>query len=138
MDIDYPPIVVDNGSSTCRAGFAGDDAPMMSVFSNVIGHRRHEIGKEVFNEDMWCVMSKWGIRRNRRKKHFNKLSFVFHRGSGLRLCLARLRYELSKTKYLHGNALVRMRLESTEFWKIYTSANTEFWKNSLFQKPICN
>ncbi|KAK3786090.1 hypothetical protein RRG08_045477 [Elysia crispata] len=44
LDLDaFPPIVVDNGSSTCRAGFAGDDAPS-SVFSNVIGRRRHEIG----------------------------------------------------------------------------------------------
>lgn len=44
LDLDnYPPIVVDNGSSTCRAGFAGDDAPE-AVFSNVIGRRKHEIG----------------------------------------------------------------------------------------------
>ena len=48
MDLDldnYPPIVVDNGSSTCRAGFAGDDAPR-SVFPNLIGRRRHEIGEQ--------------------------------------------------------------------------------------------
>ena len=47
LDLDaFPPIVVDNGSSTCRAGFAGDDAPS-SVFSNVIGRRRHEIGENI-------------------------------------------------------------------------------------------
>ncbi|RUS90681.1 hypothetical protein EGW08_001581 [Elysia chlorotica] len=46
MDVDleeFPPIVVDNGSSTLRAGFAMDDAPICE-FSNVIGRRRHEIG----------------------------------------------------------------------------------------------
>ena len=33
------PIVIDNGSGMCKAGFAGDDAPK-SVFPNVIGRPR--------------------------------------------------------------------------------------------------
>lgn len=34
-------LVVDNGSGTCRAGFAGDDAPSV-VFPSIIGHRLDE------------------------------------------------------------------------------------------------
>ena len=33
------PIVIDNGSGMCKAGFAGDDAPK-SVFPNIIGRPR--------------------------------------------------------------------------------------------------
>ena len=31
------PLVVDNGSFICKAGFAGDDAPR-AVFPNIVGH----------------------------------------------------------------------------------------------------
>jgi actin-related protein len=34
------PIVLDSGSGEIKAGFAGDDAPR-TVFSTIIGHRRH-------------------------------------------------------------------------------------------------
>ena len=33
------PIVIDNGSGMCKAGFAGDDAPR-AVFPNIVGHPR--------------------------------------------------------------------------------------------------
>lgn len=36
------PIVIDNGSGMCKAGFAGDDAPR-AVFPCVIGYPKHEI-----------------------------------------------------------------------------------------------
>ena len=36
MDEEVTAVVIDNGSGTCKAGFAGDDAPR-SVFSTVVG-----------------------------------------------------------------------------------------------------
>lgn len=36
----YPAIVVDNGSSTVKAGYAGEDAPKV-VFPCVVGSLRH-------------------------------------------------------------------------------------------------
>ncbi|XP_078690966.1 actin, cytoplasmic 3-like [Branchiostoma floridae x Branchiostoma belcheri] len=38
---DTSPVVVDNGSGMCKAGFAGDDAPR-AVFPSVIGRPRHQ------------------------------------------------------------------------------------------------
>jgi actin len=35
-----PPVVIDNGSGQCKAGFAGDDAPK-SVFPSIVGRPRH-------------------------------------------------------------------------------------------------
>ncbi|KAF0991229.1 hypothetical protein HZS_1224, partial [Henneguya salminicola] len=35
------PIVVDNGSGMCKAGFAGDDAPR-AVFPSIVGRPRHQ------------------------------------------------------------------------------------------------
>lgn len=40
-DSDILPIVVDNGSGMCKAGFAGDDAPR-SVFPSIVGVPRHQ------------------------------------------------------------------------------------------------
>jgi actin beta/gamma 1 len=37
------PLVIDNGSGMCKAGFAGDEAPR-SVFPSIIGHAKHDIG----------------------------------------------------------------------------------------------
>ena len=34
-------LVVDNGSGTCKAGFAGDDAPRV-VFPSIVGRPRHQ------------------------------------------------------------------------------------------------
>jgi len=39
MDEEVTAVVIDNGSGTCKAGFAGDDAPR-SVFSTVVGRPR--------------------------------------------------------------------------------------------------
>ena len=41
-----PPIVVDNGSGTCKAGFAGDDAPRVILPSIVVSpkHRGAVVG----------------------------------------------------------------------------------------------
>ena len=36
---ELPAIVIDNGSSVCRGGFAGDNIPN-AFFTSVIGHRR--------------------------------------------------------------------------------------------------
>merc|ERR1711957_872702 len=36
MDEEVTAVVIDNGSGTCKAGFAGDDAPR-AVFSTVVG-----------------------------------------------------------------------------------------------------
>jgi len=38
---EVPELVVDNGSGTCKAGFAGDNAPR-AVFPSIVGHPRHE------------------------------------------------------------------------------------------------
>ena len=37
---DVPAIVIDNGSDTCKAGFAGDDAPC-AVFSSIVGRPKY-------------------------------------------------------------------------------------------------
>ena len=39
-DEDIPALVVDNGSDTCKAGFAGDDAPR-AVFPSIVGRPKH-------------------------------------------------------------------------------------------------
>lgn len=39
-DDDHPPIVIDNGSSLIKAGFAGDDQPRI-IAPNVVGRSRH-------------------------------------------------------------------------------------------------
>ncbi len=39
-DDDVVSIVIDNGSSTCRAGFGGDDAPR-AIFPSIVGRPRH-------------------------------------------------------------------------------------------------
>ena len=36
-----PCIVIDNGSDTCKAGFASDDAPR-AVFPSIVGRPRHQ------------------------------------------------------------------------------------------------
>merc|ERR1712168_1234792 len=38
---DNAPMVMDNGSGMCKAGFAGDDAPR-AVFPSVVGRARHQ------------------------------------------------------------------------------------------------
>merc|ERR1712215_585277 len=40
-DEDSAPVVCDNGSGMCKAGFAGDDAPR-AVFPSVVGRPRHQ------------------------------------------------------------------------------------------------
>lgn len=40
-DEDTAPIVIDNGSGTIKAGFAGDDAPR-AVFPSIVGKPRHQ------------------------------------------------------------------------------------------------
>jgi len=47
VDMETQPLVIDNGSGMCKAGFAGDDAPR-SVFPCIIGRPRNE-------EIMLCV-----------------------------------------------------------------------------------
>ncbi|KAA0169198.1 hypothetical protein FNF27_07017 [Cafeteria roenbergensis] len=40
-DEDVQPLVVDNGSGMCKAGFSGDDAPR-AVFPSIVGRPRHQ------------------------------------------------------------------------------------------------
>jgi actin beta/gamma 1 len=40
QDFDWQPIVIDNGSGMCKAGFSGDDAPR-AVFPSVVGRPKH-------------------------------------------------------------------------------------------------
>ena len=40
---DAMPLVIDNGSGMCKAGFSGDDAPR-AVFPSIIGYAKHDIG----------------------------------------------------------------------------------------------
>ena len=40
IDQEITAIVIDNGSATMKAGFAGDDAPR-TVFPTVVGRPRH-------------------------------------------------------------------------------------------------
>ena len=42
-DDNVAALVIDNGSSTCKAGFAGDDAPR-AVFPSIVGRPRHQGG----------------------------------------------------------------------------------------------
>ena len=44
-DEDVAPLVIDNGSGMCKAGFAGDDAPR-AVFPSIVGRPRHQ-GKQI-------------------------------------------------------------------------------------------
>ncbi len=39
--LNFPQLVIDNGSGMCKAGFAGDDAPR-AVFPSVVGRPRHQ------------------------------------------------------------------------------------------------
>lgn len=41
-DDDITAVVIDTGSGTCKAGFAGDDAPRC-VFPTMIGHPKYEV-----------------------------------------------------------------------------------------------
>ncbi|KAL0236477.1 hypothetical protein GEMRC1_003059 [Eukaryota sp. GEM-RC1] len=41
MDESAAPLVIDNGSGMCKAGFAGDDAPRV-VFPSIVGRPKHQ------------------------------------------------------------------------------------------------
>lgn len=36
------PVVIDNGSGMCKAGFAGDEAPT-TIFSAIVGRPKHKV-----------------------------------------------------------------------------------------------
>ena len=40
---EFTPIILDNGSGMCKAGFAGEDAPR-TVFPSLVGRPRHQVG----------------------------------------------------------------------------------------------
>ena len=51
--MEFQPIVIDNGSGMCKAGFAGDDAPR-SVFPCIVGRpKMEEVMVGVSNEDSY-------------------------------------------------------------------------------------
>jgi actin-related protein len=37
---ELPTVVIDSGSSTCKAGFGGEDAPRVA-FPSIVGHSKH-------------------------------------------------------------------------------------------------
>ena len=39
-------LIIDNGSSMCKAGFAGDDAPR-AVFPSIVGRLRHHVSSSL-------------------------------------------------------------------------------------------
>ena len=43
-DDEVVALVIDNGSGSCKAGFAGDDAPR-AVFPSIVGRPKPEIRK---------------------------------------------------------------------------------------------
>lgn len=46
-DDEVTALVIDNGSETCKVGFAGDDNPR-AVFPSIVGHPKHTVS-------YWCV-----------------------------------------------------------------------------------
>ena len=42
FDIDDTPVVIDNGSETCRAGYAGDNGPTVE-FPSIIGRPKTKV-----------------------------------------------------------------------------------------------
>ncbi|KAK7074697.1 hypothetical protein SK128_025774 [Halocaridina rubra] len=42
FDYEIEPVVVDNGSGMCKAGFAGDNAPR-AIFPSIVGRPRHQV-----------------------------------------------------------------------------------------------
>ena len=40
---EFTPIILDNGSGMCKAGFAGEDSPR-TVFPSLVGRPRHQVG----------------------------------------------------------------------------------------------
>ncbi len=40
MSIENSPVVIDNGSGVCKAGFSGDDAPKCS-FPSIVGKPKY-------------------------------------------------------------------------------------------------
>ncbi len=47
-------IVIDNGSSLCKVGIAGDDAPK-AIISTVVGHPRNPENKRGMNLKDWYI-----------------------------------------------------------------------------------
>jgi len=41
MSDDYTPLVIDNGTGMCKAGFAGEDAPR-AIFPSIVGRPRFQ------------------------------------------------------------------------------------------------
>ena len=56
IDEDVAPIVVDNGSGMCKAGFGGDDAPR-SVFPSLVGRPRFQVRS--LQQHFFCKFN-WG------------------------------------------------------------------------------
>ena len=52
MNNEVPALVVDNGSHTCKAGFAGDDAPR-AVFPSVVGRPQHITSAIMTKKDLY-------------------------------------------------------------------------------------
>lgn len=52
------PLVIDNGSGICKAGFAGDDAPR-AVFSSIVGRPRYHVCNLII---FYHLGQKWTIK----------------------------------------------------------------------------
>jgi len=59
---DVVPIVLDNGSGMCKAGFSGDDAPR-SVFPCVVGHAKHDMAMVGLAEQDTYIGDEAQVRR---------------------------------------------------------------------------
>lgn len=59
-------IVIDNGSGTMKAGFAGDAAPR-TVFPTIVGRPRNEAAEKILRkedrEKVDCIVSHWSDHR---------------------------------------------------------------------------
>jgi actin len=58
MDDEGQPLVIDNGSGQCKAGFASDEAPR-SVFPSIVGYPKHPEPKSFFNKDTYAGDEAW-------------------------------------------------------------------------------
>ena len=64
-DDEVAAIVIDNGSSMCKAGFAGDDAPR-AVFPSIVGRPRHQVSVYEYKTYEW-------LQTNQKLKPINRL-----------------------------------------------------------------